>query len=74
MGLPGLFGQFLSETRQIKPTTTTCERCSRIPKPIAWMHVGNRYLGSLTLVEAVRVGRMDRFEDDLEVLGSGVAV
>jgi hypothetical protein len=38
------------------------------------MHVGNRYLGSLTLVEAVRVGRMDRFEDDLEVLGSGVAV
>jgi hypothetical protein len=38
------------------------------------MHAGNRYLGSLTLVEAVRVSRMDRVEAVLEVLGSGVAV
>ncbi len=39
-----------------------------------WLSSPNRYLGGLTPVEAVRVGRVDRVEAALEALDSGVFV
>ena len=40
----------------------------------AWMHGKNRYLGGFTPAEALRVGRLDRVESALEVLGLGLFV
>jgi uncharacterized protein (DUF2384 family) len=39
-----------------------------------WLHASNRYLGGLTPVEVLRVGRLDRVEAALEALDSGVFV
>src|SRR5215210_8496393 len=37
----------------------------------AWLHSGNPYLGGLTPLEVLRVGRTDRAEAALEALDSG---
>lgn len=39
--------------------------------PRRWFHNPSRYLGGMTPVEAIRVGRLDRVEADLEALHSG---
>lgn len=39
-----------------------------------WLEADSRYLGGLKPVEALRVGRMDRVEDALEALDSGVVL
>src|SRR5688572_2600721 len=39
-----------------------------------WLGTPNRYLGGLTPVEAVRVGRVDRVEATVEALDSGVFI
>jgi transcriptional regulator with XRE-family HTH domain len=45
----------------------------RTPEAIhAWVHQPSRYLGGLTPADAIRVGRFDRVEADLEGLDSGV--
>lgn len=38
----------------------------------AWFRGENRYLGGMTPVEAIRVGRLDRVEAALDALDSGV--
>ena len=37
-----------------------------------WLHADSRYLGGLKPIEALRAGRIDRVEDALEALDSGV--
>jgi uncharacterized protein (DUF2384 family) len=37
-----------------------------------WLHAPSRYLGGLAPVEVLRAGRIDRVEDALEALDSGI--
>ena len=39
-----------------------------------WLHADSRYLGGLKPIEALRAGRVDRVEDALEALDSGVVL
>ena len=39
--------------------------------PRRWFHTPSRYLAGITPAEAIRVGRLDRVEADLESLHSG---
>ena len=39
--------------------------------PRRWLHSPSRYMGGVTPAEAIRVGRLDRVEADLEALSSG---
>jgi transcriptional regulator with XRE-family HTH domain len=39
-----------------------------------WLEADSRYLGGLKPIEALRVGRIDRVEDALEALDSGVVL
>lgn len=39
-----------------------------------WLEADSRYLGGLKPIEALRAGRIDRVEDALEVLDSGVVL
>lgn len=39
--------------------------------PRRWFHHPSRYMGGVTPAEAIRVGRLDRVEADLEALHSG---
>ena len=39
--------------------------------PRRWFHNPSRYMGGVTPAEAIRVGRLDRVEADLEALRSG---
>ena len=39
-----------------------------------WLHADSRYLGGLKPIEVLRAGRIDRVEDALEALDSGVVL
>lgn len=39
-----------------------------------WLNADSRYLGGLRPIEALRAGRMDRVEDALEALDSGIVL
>lgn len=39
-----------------------------------WLYADSRYLGGLKPIEALRAGRIDRVEDALEALDSGVVL
>ena len=39
-----------------------------------WLHASSRYLGGITLAEALRSGRLDRVEATFEVLESGIFI
>lgn len=43
-------------------------------EPEEWLNQDSRYLGGLKPIEALRAGRMDRVEDALEALDSGIVL
>ena len=58
-------GRLIDLMQQVQETFEGAEA------PRGWFHSPSRYMGGVTPAEAIRVGRLDRVEADLEALRSG---